>query len=76
MIGRALYNLRYCVAKLLTESDSPMVLMGGGGKGIVEDESPSRLFGNVETGCRSDWQELKRADLEFKSAIEHSQLNS
>jgi hypothetical protein len=40
MIGRALYNLRYCVAKLLTESDSPMVLMGGGGKGIVEDESP------------------------------------
>lgn len=65
MTCRAVYNLRYSLAKLLIESDSPMVLMGGGGKGIVEDESPSRLFGNVETGCRSNWQELERADLEF-----------
>ena len=54
MTFRAVYNLRYSVAKLLIESDSPMVLMGGGGKGFVEDESTSRLFGNVETGCRSD----------------------
>ena len=76
MTCRAVYNLRYCVAKLLIESDSPMVLMGGGGKGIVKDESPSRLFGNVETGCRSDWQELKRADLEFKGTTKHSQVNS